>query len=194
VRGTRSHRQVAAAFRGLLESLDAPVAGELRQTPERAAALWLDHLTSGEGINLAAVLGRGSPSASASPVSLFGIGIHLVCPHHLTIAFGQAHVAYIPNGRLAGFGALARLVGAASARLALQEEVTDAIADALICGLGARAAVVVLEATHPCHNVLHPRSQRARAVTWAVRGEKSAARRLEQDLRRALAAAAGKGR
>jgi GTP cyclohydrolase I len=119
-------------------------------------------------------------------VSLLDLGVQLVCPHHLTVAFGRAHVAYVPGARVAGFGALARLVAACAARVALQEEVTSAIAEALVEHFGARAAVAVIEATHPCHNVLHPRSHGARAVTWASAGEARAKRQLARELRAAL--------
>ena len=184
----RSKRgRLTAAFTEMLAVLGAERDPEMRHTAERAASLWLDHLVAGQGRDLGRILGRGAPSASHSPVSLFDIGVHLVCPHHLTVAFGQAHVAYIPNGRVVGFGALARLVAAATARLSLQEDATDCIAATLVEHLGAAAAVAVIVAVHPCHNVIHPRSHQARAATWAVHGDPVVARTLKADLRQALA-------
>jgi GTP cyclohydrolase IA len=185
-RGT-SRPRAAAAFRELLAALGVDPKGELRDTPERAATMWLDHLMAGECADLAAVVGRGTATRSQAPVSLFDLGVHLVCPHHLTVAFGRAHIAYVPGGRIAGFGALARLVAACSARLELQENVTTAIAEALVEHLGARAAIAVIEATHPCHNVLQPRSHAARAVTWAAVGEPAGKRHLRRALELALA-------
>jgi len=183
-------RRLRAAFAELTAALGVPRDPELARTADRATELWAQHLLAGEGVELASTLGEATPSASAAPVSLFGLGVHLVCPHHLTVAFGHAHVAYVPGGRIVGFGALARLVAAATSRLTLQEEATDAVARTLVDALGARAAIAVIDAVHPCHNVLHARSHRAHAVTWASRGEPAAARRLERDLRRALADAA----
>lgn len=188
--GRVSERRLRAAFAELTAALGMPLDPELRRTPDRAAELWARHLVAGTGIDLASTLGETAQSASTAPVSLFGLGVHLVCPHHLTVAFGQAHVAYVPGGRIVGFGALARLVAAATSRLTLQEQATELVAATLVGHLGARAAVAVIDAVHPCHNVLHARSHRAHAVTWAATGEPAAARRLERDLRRALADAA----
>lgn len=172
---SRRQQQATRAIRALLQGLGVSLAGELKGTPARAASLWVEHLLAGEGLDPKEVLGRGSKTRSRSPVSLFDVGVHLVCPHHLTVAFGEAHVAYLPRTRVAGFGALARLVRACTARLALQEDATQLIADTLVLHLGAVAAVVVIDALHPCHNVPHARSHRARAVTWGIAGDKAAA-------------------
>lgn len=173
----------------MLSSLGCTLEGEMVKTPAHAARLWTEHLLSGEGVDLAKTLGRGSRSRARAPVTLLDIGVHLVCPHHLTVAFGHAHLAYLPNGRLAGFGALARLVKSATARLVLQEEAAETIAATMVEHLGARAAVVVIDATHPCHNVPYGRSHRARAVTWGRAGSANGCR----DLVRALRAATNRG-
>src|SRR5512141_241924 len=115
--GRVSERRLRAAFAELTAALGVPPDPELARTPARAAELWARHLVAGAGVDLASTLGEATPSKSTAPVSLFGLGVHLVCPHHLTVAFGQAHVAYVPGGRIVGFGALARLVAAATSRL-----------------------------------------------------------------------------
>lgn len=181
-------KRVERAFGELLAALGAQVTDELAETPARAASLWLSHLLAGDSVPSPASLPeRASRAVSQDPVSVLNIGVHLVCPHHLTVAFGQAHLAYIPTDLIAGFGALADLVAHFTARLALQEDATAAIANALVEHLHARAAVVVVSATHPCHNIIHPRSHRARAITWAAAGSARAAKTLRQDLHAALA-------
>ncbi|MEE8408582.1 MAG: GTP cyclohydrolase I [Myxococcota bacterium] len=183
----RTRREAATRALGdLLTGLGCDLRGELRQTPSRAATLWSEHLLAGEGADLGELLGRGSRSKARAPVLLLDVGVHLVCPHHLTVAFGQAHVAYLPGGRLAGFGALARLINACTARLILQEDAAAMISTALVERLGARAAVAVIEARHPCHNVLHARSHRARAVTWGRHGDATGCRDLSSKLRAAM--------
>jgi GTP cyclohydrolase I len=168
-----------AAFAGLLDALELLPQRERARTASRAAELWREHLLAGVGVDLAGTLGEAMPTRSHSPVSLRGIGVHLVCPHHLTVAFGEARLAYVPGGRIVGFGALTRLAAAATSRMVLQEEATEAMASALVEHLGARAAVAVIEAIHPCHNLLHPRSHGARALTVAARGRPAECRRLE---------------
>jgi GTP cyclohydrolase IA len=180
--------RVEAAFRELLVALGYGPDGTLERTPRRTAELWLEHLIAGEHADVSQLFARAVPTRSASPVVLRGLGVHLVCPHHLTVALGHASLAYVPKGRIAGFGSVTRLVEIMSARLALQEDVTRDIAQALVRELGARAAVVSLEAAHPCQAVAHPRAHDARAVTMAHAGDSNTSERLERLLRRAESA------
>jgi len=174
----RDPKATSAAIQALLESLGVPLVGEMKGTPKRVAALWHEHLLAAEGSDPGQALGRGSPTKAKAPVTLLNIGVHLVCPHHLTVAFGLAHVAYVPNGRAAGFGAIAKLVRAATARMILQEDAGQLIADTLVEKLGAHAAVAFIDAVHPCHNVPYGRSHRAEAATWGAAGEPHAAKEL----------------
>lgn len=173
-------RRLETAFRELLLALGHEPRGELAGTPKRAAELWTGRLLAGERLDAGKLLGRAMPSRARAPVLLTGLGVHLVCPHHLTVALGEASVAYAPGGRIAGFGAITRLVEALGARLVLQEEVTREIAEALLEHLGARAALVRLEAAHPCQGVLHARAHGARVVTVEGVGDAGELRKLER--------------
>jgi GTP cyclohydrolase IA len=170
-------------FAELLASFGHPATGDLADTPDRAARLWHEELLKGEGVAPATALGRGLASSSRAPVLLRDVAIHLVCPHHLTIGFGAAHVAYAPGGRLASFGGLVKLVEACTCRLVLQEEAAHNIASALVEHLGARAAVAQLSATHPCHNVPHARALHSSAESWGEAGDPEVAARLVRLLR-----------
>ena len=172
--------RVERAFAELLEALGGSDGPEFARTPARATSLWLEHLLAGEGTDLATELGRGHRSDSAAPISVLDVGVHLVCAHHLTVAFGRAHVAYAPQGRVVGFAALARLIRACTARFVLHEEASQNIATALVTHLPAAAAVACIEAVHPCHNVMQPRSHGARAIGWAQAGRPGPARQLRQ--------------
>ena len=79
-----------------------------------------------------------------------GLRFHAMCPHHLLPYRGVAHVAYLPAGKLVGFGRLAELVDCFTKRLTLQERATHQIADALCRHLGARGAGCVIEAEQLC--------------------------------------------
>ena len=174
---TRSQRRTGAerAFAALLRALGAKPEGELSHSPGRAAELWTQHLLAGEGADLGKALGRGIAHADATPVCIADMGVHLVCPHHLTVAFGKAHLAYLPGGRIAGLGALSEAARLCTARFVLQEQATQDLAAAVVEHLGAIAAVALIEATHPCHNVPHGRSHDARAITWGHAGDQAAA-------------------
>jgi len=171
-------RRVAQAFADLMTALGKTPTGALASTPLRAAILWTEHLVPSAKPNLSRLF-RSSPRARHhGPVILRELGVHLVCPHHLTIAFGQACIAYCPGKSLAGFGAIARLVEQATGGFVLQEEAARLVAEALVAHLGATAAVVLIEAKHPCHNVTHPRSHKAVAETWAQAGDRREAIQL----------------
>jgi GTP cyclohydrolase I len=181
-------RRVQAAFAELLAALTdvpgvaPPSARLLLRTPQRAAALWLDHLLSGTQAeaDLGALLGSAMAVPHATPVCVTGMGVHLVCPHHLTVAVGQAHVAYLPHGQVAGLGSISDVVQACTARFVLQEDAAQAICQALVTHLRATAAVAVIEAVHPCHTVTRPRSHAAQAVTLAQAGSSSKAQALSR--------------
>ena len=183
VQDKKQQKAVETAVSGLIKALGHEIAGELEATPSRVTELWLDHLLKGHETDLDALTLSTSPSDSQDHISLVDIGIHMVCPHHLTIGFGKAHVAYAPQGKLTGFGSISELVGVCTQRLSLQEDAASLIAQALVSKIDARAAVAVLDATHPCHNVLHPRAHEARAISWARAGDEEVAARLETTLR-----------
>ena len=165
-------------FSTLVQAAGIASRAEAKRTVTRCATLWAEHLLAGEGADLQRIVGRGQLTSCQTPVCITGIGVYLVCPHHLTVAFGEAHIAYVPGKRLLGFGALSRLAQACTARLVLQERATQDIADALATHLGAASVLVRLDAVHPCHNLPYPRSHRARAITEAHAGTKAGARAL----------------
>lgn len=171
---TDTAETISRLTRELLRALGYEVTGDLARTPERVAELWTQHLVRPTG-DIATLLTSGLVPAEAgtatSPIAIVDMGVHLVCPHHLTVAFGRAHVAYLPGGQVLGFGTIGELVERMTARLVLQERATQDIADALVRHAGARAALAVIHATHPCHNVTHPRAHDASAVTWGFAGD-----------------------
>jgi GTP cyclohydrolase I len=169
---------VRACFAALIEALGAAEAADA-DTAQRAGSLWLDHLLAGQGRDPHAAVGRGIASAERTPVLVSGLGFHLVCPHHLTVATGTAALGYVPAGRVVGFGHLSELVQVCTARMALQEDATATIAQTLQHALGAHAVAVRLQAHHLCHSVLYPRAQAAQAVTWALEGDAAAATHLQ---------------
>jgi GTP cyclohydrolase I len=84
---------------------------------------------------------------------------------------GVAHVAYIPNGKLVGFGRLADLVECFTKRLTLQERATHQIADSLWRGLSAHGAGCVIEAEQMCLALPGERHDQSGVVTSAFVGE-----------------------
>ena len=90
--------------------------------------------------------------------------------HHLLPFYGKAHVAYIPNGEVVGLSKLARTVEVYAKRPQLQERMTNQIADAIMEELGAKGAMVMVEAEHMCMTMRGIKKPGSKTVTWAARG------------------------
>lgn len=151
------------------------------KTAQRVRELWQKRLLGGYDINPAEALGDGFADERADMVVIRGIAIHGVCPHHLVPFRGVAHVAYLPGGRLHGFGRIARLVDAIGHRFTYQEWMTRDIAEALMTHGKARGAACVIEAEQLCLLLGEDRRGDERVMTQAFTGafEKSDQLRYE---------------
>ncbi|MBN2575745.1 MAG: GTP cyclohydrolase I FolE [Deltaproteobacteria bacterium] len=165
---------IATAIAALLRATghDPSRDADVRQTPGRVAKLWVEEFLAGYAMDPAKiladpVLGETDPDV----VVVSGLRFHSMCPHHLVPFRGVAHVAYIPAGKLAGFGRLADLVECFTKRLTLQERATHDIAHALWRGLDARGAGCVLEAEQLCLALPGERHDSSFVVTSAFVGE-----------------------
>jgi GTP cyclohydrolase I len=144
---------------------------DVAQTPERVAKLWSEEFLAGYAMDPATILGEPVVGeADPEVVIVSGLRFHSMCPHHLVPFRGVAHVAYMPAGKLAGFGRLADLVECFTKRLTLQERATADIANALLHGLSARGAGCVLEAEQLCLALPRERHDSSRVVTSAFVG------------------------
>lgn len=142
----------------------------LERTHQRVAELWQQRLLGGYGKDLAEILGQGFEDDRDDVVIIRGIAVHGVCPHHLVPFRGLAHIAYLPGGRLHGFGRIARLVDAISHRLTYQEWMTRSIAEALVDHGKARGAACVVEAEQLCLLLGENRRGEERVQTQAFTG------------------------
>ena len=145
---------------------------DLGHTAERVARLWSTEFLAGYAMDPAAIL--GDPvlgEADPDVVVVGGLRFHAMCPHHLLPYRGVAHVAYLPDGKLVGFGRLAELVDCFTRRLTLQERATTQIAEALCANLGARGAGCVIEAEQLCLALPGERHDASGVVTSAFVGE-----------------------
>ncbi len=140
------------------------------KTAQRVRELWQKRLLGGYAIDPAEALGEGFEDSRQDMVVVRGIAIHGVCPHHLVPFRGVAHVAYIPGGRLHGFGRIARLVDAIGHRFTYQEWMTRDIAEALMIHGKALGAACIIEAEQLCLLLGEDRRGDERVVTQAFTG------------------------
>jgi GTP cyclohydrolase I len=92
------------------------------------------------------------------------------CEHHLLPVVGQAHVAYIPNGKVVGLSKIPRVVDVLAKRPQMQERLTEEVADLLMKELDAKGVAVVIEGTHSCMTIRGVNKPDSSFVTSAMRG------------------------
>ena len=98
------------------------------------------------------------------------IPVYSVCEHHLLPFFGKAHVAYIPDGRVAGLSKIARTVEVFARRLQLQERLTRQVAEALQKELAPKGVLVVTEAEHTCMTMRGIKKTGSKTLTYCALG------------------------
>ncbi len=98
------------------------------------------------------------------------IPFYSMCEHHLLPFHGEAHVGYIPHGRVVGISKLARIVDCLAKRPQLQERLTSQIADLVQDRLKPRGVAVVVRAQHLCMTMRGIRKPGSQVVTSANRG------------------------
>jgi GTP cyclohydrolase I len=141
------------------------------KTAKRVRELWESRLIDGYEIDPAAALGTGFDDPRRDLVIIRSLSIHGICPHHLLPFRGQVHVAYLPNGKLHGFGRIARMIDAISHRFTYQEWITNEIANALMTYGQARGAACYIEAEQLCLLMGENRRGDERVITQCYTGE-----------------------
>jgi GTP cyclohydrolase I len=106
---------------------------------------------------------------SGEIVGMDSIHFYGLCPHHLVPYVGRASVRIIPAERVAGAGALARVVRDLALVPRLQESLTQALADTVERDLAPLGLSVRIVARHFCME-LKGSGPGARLVTEARRG------------------------
>ena len=98
------------------------------------------------------------------------ITFYSVCEHHLLPFYGKVHIAYIPDGTVAGLSKLARTVEVFARRPQIQENMTAQIADALENYLNPKGVMVMIEAEHMCMTMRGVQKPGTKTVTTITRG------------------------
>jgi GTP cyclohydrolase I len=162
--------RVSAAIREVLLAVgEDPERDGLLATPDRVARMYAEVL-SGRDIDPARHLEVTFAEDHHEMVVVKNIPFDSLCEHHLLPFSGQAHVAYVPAGRIVGLSKIARVVEEFARRLQVQERLSSQIADLMQERLQPQGVGVVLEATHTCMTMRGIRKPGSVMVTSAVRG------------------------
>lgn len=165
------HEKIKRATKMLLEAIGEDTEREgLKETPDRVARMY-EEICSGMEMDAAVPLSKTFETLSNEMILEKDITFFSTCEHHLLPFFGKAHIAYIPNGKVAGLSKLARTVEVYSRRLQIQEQMTAQIADAIMKNLNAKGVMVIVEAEHMCMTMRGVKKPGSKTLTYVTRGE-----------------------
>ncbi len=141
----------------------------LRETPDRVARMYAEVF---EGLHQdpRGHLQKLFTQKYDEMVLIRDIRLVSFCEHHLLPVVGQAHVAYIPNGKVIGLSKIPRVVDVLAKRPQMQERLTEELADLLMKELDAKGVAVVIEASHSCMTIRGVKKPDSTFVTSAMRG------------------------
>lgn len=164
------YEKIKQGVRLILEGIGEDVGREgLLETPERIARM-CEQIFGGLSEEPGVHLSRQFEATNNNIVLEKDIPFYSVCEHHLLPFYGKAHVAYIPDGSVAGLSKLARTVEVFARRPQIQENMTAQIAGALEKYLKPKGVMVMLEAEHMCMTMRGVRKPGSKTVTTVVRG------------------------
>lgn len=155
----------------LLEGIGEDVNREgLKETPARIARMY-EEIFAGMDEDPKKHLSKTFHVKNNEMVLEKDIVFYSMCEHHFMPFYGKAHVAYIPDGKVVGLSKLARTVEVFAKRPQLQEQMTEQIANALMEDLGAKGAMVMIEAEHMCMTMRGVKKPGSKTVTVVMKGE-----------------------
>ena len=188
------HEKIKEGVRLMLEGIGEDVNREgLLETPDRIARM-CEQIYGGLYEDAGVHLSKQFHATNNNIVLEKDITFYSTCEHHLLPFYGKAHVAYIPDQRVAGLSKLARTVEVYARRPQIQENMTAQIADALeehlqpkgvmvmieeLCAqvadalmdyLAPQGAIVLMEAEHMCMTMRGVQKPGSKTVTTIVRG------------------------
>lgn len=166
----------------ILEAIgENPKREGLMDTPMRVANMF-EEIFEGIGQNAEEHLQKVFSIDNDDIVIERDITFYSMCEHHLLPFFGKAHIAYIPNGKVAGLSKLARTVDLYARKPQLQERLTSEIGEAIMEYLEAKGVMVILEAEHMCMSMRGVKKPGSKTVTMMTRGIVEENRELRQEL------------
>ncbi len=163
--------KIQEGVRLILEGIGEEVNREgLIDTPDRIARMY-EEIFSGMNMEADEPLSKTFKVDHNEMVIEKDITFYSTCEHHFMPFYGNAHVAYIPDGKVVGLSKLARTVEIYAKRPQIQEQLNAQIADALMKYLNPKGVIVVLEAEHMCMTMRGVKKPGTKTLTMSVRGE-----------------------
>ena len=162
---------IECAVRDILVAVgEDPEREGLVRTPNRIARMY-EELTAGYHVDPVRLINDAVFDVKYDEMVIVrDIDFYSLCEHHMLPFLGQAHVAYIPDGKVIGLSKIPRIVEMFARRLQVQERMTRQIADFLQDTLQPLGVAVVCEGVHMCAAMRGVKKANARMVTSAMLG------------------------
>jgi GTP cyclohydrolase I len=165
------HARLRASVIEMLSAIgEDPFRNGLAETPRRIAEMYAE-IFEGLWKDPRDYLQVVFEVAHDEMVILRNIPFYSMCEHHFLPFHGEAHVGYIPDGKVVGISKLARVVEGYARRPQIQEQLTSQIAEAIMEVLKPDGVAVVIEAEHLCMTMRGVKKPGSRMVTSAMRGD-----------------------
>lgn len=162
--------KIKEGVRLLLEGIGEDITREgLLETPDRIARM-CRQIYGGLNEDPSVHLAKQFHATNNNIVLEKDITFYSTCEHHLLPFYGKAHVAYIPDQKVAGLSKLARTVEVFARRPQIQENMTAQIADALQKHLSPKGVMVMIEAEHMCMTMRGVQKPGSKTVTIITKG------------------------
>ena len=162
--------KIKEGVRLILEGIGEDINREgLLETPDRIAHMY-EELAAGYSDDAAAHLKKRFHVDNNDMVMEKDIHFYSFCEHHMLPFYGNAAIAYIPNGEVVGLSKIARTVEVFAKRFQLQERLTAQIADAFMEELKPKGVMVLIQAEHMCMTMRGIKKPGTRTVSVVTRG------------------------
>lgn len=126
-----------------------PTREGLSETPSRVVKSWHE-IFAGYKQDPEEIFKQFDGDGIGGLIYLKDIEFYSTCEHHMLPFWGDAMIAYIPNGKVIGISKLARLLDIFSRRLQIQERIGEQVTEALMRHLQPIGAACLIEAKHFC--------------------------------------------
>lgn len=165
-----NQKKIEEAFFEIIEALgETENKKELEDTPARIASSYKE-IFSGIGQDPKKILTKTFAVEDKNIVIEKSIDFYSMCEHHFLPFFGQVSIAYIPNGKVLGFGDIVKLVEILSRRPQIQERLTAELARYMYEILECEGVYVYIKAKHLCMTMRGAKKENARIITTGVKG------------------------
>lgn len=166
------NKAVMRSIEDMLYALgEDPYRDGLLETPKRVARAY-EELVSGYTTNPVELVNNAIYDIDYNDIVIVSdIDFYSLCEHHLLPFVGQAHVAYIPNGKIIGLSKIPRIVDMFSRRLQVQERLTRQIAEFLDEILEPNGVAVSITAQHMCSVIRGVKKHNSNLRTNAMIGD-----------------------